>query len=380
MTGSGAGGGPLEERIRRVGLVLGLDAIGFAPARPSARTRFLREWVARGHAGGMDWIARRLEERIDPRLVLEGAESIVVGALVCAPPPARLEDGSGPPGSGRTDDRTEPRGRVARYAGGDDYHEVLLERLRAVEAALSGLAGRAVRTRCYVDTGPVLERAAAEAAGLGWIGRNSCLIHPELGSHLMLGVILTDLPLTTDAAVADHCGTCRACLDACPTDAFPEPYVLDATRCLSYTTIEHRGAIPEPLRAAQGAHVFGCDVCQDVCPWNRSRPRVPLADPLGLRARLRARAAWQAPTLAWLLDLEPDAFAEQARHTALRRAGHRGLVRNALVAAGNAADPALRDAVARHARSADPLLREHAEWALARIDAGAPAASASDPA
>jgi epoxyqueuosine reductase len=246
---------------------------------------------------------------------------------------------------------------------------VLLDRLRALESALAVLADREVRSRAYVDTGPIVERAAAASAGLGWIAKNSCLIHPDLGSHLMLGVILTDLDLRTDEPVEDHCGSCRACLDACPTDAFPEPYVLDATRCLSYLTIETRGPLPEALREAQGDHVFGCDVCQSVCPWNRSRPRAPLADPLGLRTQLAPRPEWRAPTLDWILSLDAETFADATRRTALRRPGYRGLLRNALIAAGNSRDPRLRPPVARHAEGDDPMLREHARWALERLDA-----------
>ncbi|MEZ4279349.1 MAG: tRNA epoxyqueuosine(34) reductase QueG [Myxococcota bacterium] len=353
---------PLEERIRALGLALGLDALGFSGPEPSARTEFLRDWIARGYAGEMDYLERRLEERVDPRRVLPGVRTLIVGALACAPggDPVPVPERAG-------------AGVVARYAGGDDYHDVLLDRLRALEAALPAMAGRPVRSRCYVDTGPIAEKAAAERAGLGWIAKNTCLIHPELGSHLMLGVLLCDLELAPDGVGADHCGSCRACLDACPTDAFPEPYVLDATRCLAYTTIELRGAIPEPLRAAQGDRVFGCDVCQTVCPWNRSRPRSPLADPLGLRTRLAPREVWQAPSLAWILSLDEAGFLAATRGTALRRSRRRGLVRNALIAAGNAGLPSLRPLVARHAESDDAILREHARWALARIDAITPA-------
>ncbi len=345
----------LEERIRELGVGLGLDAVGFAAALPTSRTRFLREWLDRGYAGEMSYLERRAEERMDPRRVLSTAKSIVVAALALPEP----ESGSAP---------AVAAGRVARYAGGDDYHDVLLDRLRALEAALPLLAERQVESRSYVDTGPVAEKAAAEAAGLGWIAKNTCLIHPELGSHLMLGVILCDLELAPDDPQADHCGSCRACLDACPTQAFPEAYLLDATRCLSYTTIELRGEIPEPMRAAQGDRVFGCDECQSVCPWNRSRPRRPLADPLGLRARLAPREVWREPSLAWILSLaEPD-FSEATRGTALRRTRHQGLLRNALIAAGNVGDESLRDPVSRFLTSADPVLREQARWALARLE------------
>jgi epoxyqueuosine reductase len=347
----------LAEQIRRVGLALGLDAVGFADTLPSTRTRFLRDWVAKGYAGEMDYIERRLEERIDPRLVLPGAKTLIAVGLLS---PAQAES--------QDETCAVSTGRIARYAGGDDYHEVLLDRVRALESSLESLAGVEVSSRSYVDTGPIAERAAAERAGLGWIAKNSCLIHPELGSHLMLGVILTDLELPMDETVTDHCGTCRACLDVCPTNAFVEPYVLDATRCISYTTIESRESIPEDLREAQGDHIFGCDLCQSVCPWNQSRPRTPLADPLGLRSRLEQRSEWVAPTLAWILSLDADSFAESTRRSAIKRSGYRGLIRNALVAAGNARDPTLRGLLEGYARGEDALLSEHASWALARLD------------
>jgi epoxyqueuosine reductase len=256
---------------------------------------------------------------------------------------------------------------VSRYAGGDDYHGVMLEGLRALEAGLEALAERPVRSRAYVDTGPVQERVLAAHAGLGWIGKNTCLIHPELGSYLFLGVLLTDLALAPDASEPDHCGSCRACLDACPTQAFAAPYVLDATRCISYLTIESREAAPLALREAHGELVFGCDICQEVCPWNtRERRSVPM-DRVGLRARLAPRPEWVAPALAWILDLREDAWRLATRGTALRRAKYRGLLRNALLAAGNSGDASLLPRVRRHAESADSMLAEHARWALARL-------------
>jgi epoxyqueuosine reductase len=339
--------------VKALGLAVGFDLAGVAPAEPTRETEFLREWLARGYAGEMAWIGRRAEERVDPRRVLPGARSIVALALVYDPAAPREPE----PG----------RARVARYAGGDDYHDVMGDRLRALGAALEALAGRAVRWRAWVDTGPVLERAVAARAGLGWIGKNTLLIDPALGSYLFLGVLLCDLELAPDAAEPDHCGSCRACLDACPTGAFPEPWVLDATRCLSYTTIELRGAIPEPLRAAQGDRVFGCDVCQEVCPWNLRSRRPRPDDPAGLRARLAPRADWQRPALAWLLSLSEDDFRAAARKTALRRAKWRGLVRNALVAAGNSGDASLVPLLRRHADGSDALLAEHARWALDRL-------------
>jgi epoxyqueuosine reductase len=339
--------------VKALALAVGFDLAGIAPALPTRETRFVREWVERGYGGEMTYIARRVEDRVDPRRVLEGVQSILAVGLVYDPGPR--------PGP------SQGRGDVARYAGGEDYHEILRDRLRAVADGLEALAGRAVGTRAYVDTGPVQERVFAALGGLGWIGKNTCLIHPRLGSYLFLGVLLTDLPLTYDAREPDHCGSCRACLDACPTDAFVAPYVLDATRCLSYTTIELRGPIPEPLRAPQGDHVFGCDVCQEVCPWNARPGREVPPDGSGLRARLAPRRDWVRPALHWILHLDEDAWRAATRRTAVRRAKYRGLLRNAIVAAGNSRDPSFVPELTRLQEGGDALLAEHARWALDRL-------------
>jgi epoxyqueuosine reductase len=345
----------LAQRVKALALALGFDLAGVARAEPNAQTGFLREWLARGYAGEMAWIGRRVEERVDPRRLLPGARSVVAVGLVYDP--------------GERAARAPGRSSVARYAGGEDYHDVLGERLRSLADALGPLAGRPVASRAYVDTGPVQERVFAAQAGLGWIGKNTCLIDPRLGSYLFLGVVLCDLELEPDTPEPDHCGSCRACLDACPTQAFAAPYVLDATRCISYLTIESREAVPDTLRESHGDWLFGCDVCQEVCPWNsRERRRVP-PDAAGLRARLAARPEWVRPALAWLLDLSEDAWRASTRGTALRRAKYRGLLRNALVAAGNSGDVSLIPQLRRHAASGDALLAEHARWALGRLEA-----------
>lgn len=340
---------------RRFAHAVGFDLAGVARALPSDETRFVRDWAARGYGGPPDgplgYLLRRLDEREDPRRVLPGAKSVIAVALA-------FDDGT---------PVAETGPRVARYARGDDYHELIADRLRALVAALEAWSEEPLETRFYVDTGPVLERVWAAEAGLGWLAKNTMLIHPRLGSHLLLGVLLTSLEMTPDAREPDHCGSCRACLDACPTDAFVEPGLLDATRCLSYATIEDPGAIPEALREAQDVWLFGCDLCQDVCPFNQRRGRSLPPDPLGLRERLAPRPEWLAPALAWVLALDEQAWQRATRRSALRRAKRRGLLRNALVVAGNRGDASLRPLVERHARGDDPELAEHARWALARL-------------
>jgi epoxyqueuosine reductase len=341
--------------VKALALAVGFDRVGIAAARPDSQTEFLREWVDRGYAGRMGYLTDRVEERVDPRRVLAGAESVIAVSLVYDPQGELAE----PPGPGST--------RVARYAAGDDYHEVLFDRLEALQAGLEALVGAELRSRAYVDTGPVLERVFAARAGLGWLGKNTCLIDRELGSYMFLGVLLTDLALDVDAPEADHCGSCTACLDACPTDAFEAARVLDARRCIAYTTIEDPGPIPAHLREAHGDRMFGCDICQEVCPWNRPNQGGVLPDVLGLRERLAPRQEWLAPALEWVLGLDPAAWRKATRRSALRRAKYRGLMRNALVAAGNSGARELEPRIRAFAESDDAMLAEHARWALARL-------------
>ena len=353
----------LTDAVKRRAREVGFDRVGVAPATPPPHVDAFRDWIALGRHGEMAYLERRADQRSDPRRVLAGAvSSLVVGSLYSLP-----ESTGGTANAGGDEGGGESFGRIARYAVGDDYHEVLGTALRSVGEALPDLAGREVRWRAYVDTGPVLEKAVAGAAGFGWIGKNTCLIDPRLGSYLFLGVLLSDLPLVFDEPQMDHCGTCRACLDACPTDAFPEPYVLDATRCLAYTTIELRGSIPESLREPQGNWVFGCDVCQEVCPWNRRlRREAPDRHP-GFAPHFDSRALGRTPSLRKLLELDEAEWRQQTRGSALRRAKYRGQLRNALVAAGNSGDASLRPLVEHHASSDDPLIAEHASWALKRL-------------
>jgi epoxyqueuosine reductase len=350
----------------------------------------LPEWLARGYAGEMKYLND--PRRADPTLILEGARSLIVVAVnynTDYPYSTDVLPGTisadAKPGSSHND---APRGWISRYAWGDDYHEILGVKLSVLVSAMQAQFGDAFDARSYVDTGPVIERIAAKYAGLGWLAKNTCLINEKLGSWLFLGVIVTTLELKPsllpgELPAPDLCGNCRLCLDACPTQAFPEPYVLDARRCISYLTIELRGSIPEGLRADMGRAVIGCDICQDVCPWNRKAPMTRLTEFLPRRidapenGQQAAENGWRSlflPELEWFASLTQEDFSRIFRGSAVKRAKWRGLVRNACVSLGNAQITHGSDAyrrismlLSRLADSDDALIAEHARWALARM-------------
>jgi epoxyqueuosine reductase len=329
---------------------LGFTLVGIAPAERfvEAEERLV-EWVRQGRHGQMAWIdAARARRSCRPVELLPGARSlVVVGAAYTRRP-------EGPPAS--------LYGRVARYARGRDYHHVLKARLWDLIGFLRRRAGQDVRCRVFVDTGPLAEREAAVRAGLGFYGKNTCLLTGPAGSYVLLGAILTDLSLAPDRPLVRDCGSCRLCLDACPTGALDGPYQLDARRCISYLTIELRGPIPPELRPQVGAHVFGCDVCQEVCPWNRGRGPVPWPE--------FAAGSTSDPELDLLalLDLDAEGFGRRFRGSPIKRAKRRGLLRNAAVALGNSGDRRAVPALARAlARDPDPLVRAHAGWALRQL-------------
>ncbi len=304
----------LEDACKAQARDLGFELAGIASPGPLPHGDFYRTWLAQGYAAGMGYLARpdAVAKRLDIHLVLPDVRSVVVvgkNYYVGDFPPAHREDPA--------------RGLIARYAWGRAYQRVLLPRLKRLAHWLEEAAGRPLQWRAYVDTGPVLEREWAAQAGLGFIGKNTHLIHPRWGSYLFLGVLLVDLPLQPDGPQAQGgCGTCRRCLEACPTGALVAPYTLDARRCISYLTIEHRGPLPKEVVPLLGNWVFGCDVCQEVCPWTRRFAR-PTGDP-DFQPRLDP-----APLLEDLLRLTPAAFQERYGETPLTRAGWEGLVRNA---------------------------------------------------
>jgi epoxyqueuosine reductase len=382
------------ERARAIGF----DLCGVARAEAFDELGHLPEWLAQGHAGEMNYLND--PRRSDPRRVIEGARSVIVVALnYNSAQPYSTESAPSV-----NDNEGSPRGWISRYAWGDDYHEVLGEKLEALIAAMRAEFTGPFEARAYVDTGPVVERVAAKYAGLGWLAKNTCLINEELGSWLFLGVIVTTLELEPSLApgeppAADLCGNCRLCLDACPTNAFTAPYVLDARRCISYLTIELRGAVPEELRPGMGRAVIGCDICQDVCPWNRKTPVTTMTafaprvnetrnstietpgatgfdTPLDASriSNAESRVSLFVPELEWLASLRQEDFSRIFRGSAVKRAKWRGLIRNACVALGNAAidrdseaHPRVLLLLSRLADSDDSLIAEHARWALARL-------------
>ena len=342
----------LKERIVQYVRELGFDLVRIASAEPLAQHgHAAQERIRRGYMDGMPWYTEeRVHKASDPQELLPGARSIIAVALSYLP----SEDDDGDESS------STPRGRVARYARWTDYHQVMKERLRILAQGLPEYVGHPVRTRIFVDDSPLLERAVAERAGLGWFGKNTNILTATHGSWVFLGQLLTDLELEPDKPVRKSCGTCSRCIPACPTGAIVAPYVIDARRCISYLTIECRGPIPRDLRPLVGDWVFGCDICQVVCPVNQD---VPAAGSRTLR-----RTGFSAIELIPLLSITQEEFSIQFKNSPIKRAKRVGLQRNACVALGNMGDREALPALGYALREADaPLVRDHAAWALGRL-------------
>ena len=341
----------LESLLKSQAYGLGFDLVGIASLGSMETADAFDSWIERGFAGEMDYLSRGAAKRRDSSLPVAGATSAIVVGLNYG---------------GR-----EPSGPVARYARGDDYHDVMTDRLKELHLWLEAQSGHPIRGREYVDTGPILERDLARRAGLGWFGKNTNLINSGIGSFFFIGVLLVEIELAADAPFeADRCGSCTRCLDACPTDAFVEPRVLDATTCISYLTIEAKGAIPVEQREKLGGLIYGCDICQDVCPWN-----VRFSRDLRERA-FRPREVVDGDSRAIarrILSMDDDSFRTGLKGSPMKRAKRRGLARNAATALGNigAADdiPTLVAAL----DDPEPLVAEHAAWAIERIMNRSPA-------
>jgi epoxyqueuosine reductase len=335
----------LESAIKDKAHALGFELAGIAEATPADGIDRMREWLDSGFAGEMDYMHRQADARQHPQSILPGVRSVVMVGMNYKP----------------VDDSNNSAGGIARYARGADYHDVLWERLNQLFAWLQercpGCRGRRV-----VDTAPLLERDFARRAGLGWFGKNTMLLNKRLGSYFFIGALLIDLELQPDRPhEASHCGSCTACLDACPTAAFVAPGVLDSRRCISYLTIELRGPIPDELRSGVGEWLFGCDVCQEVCPWNRKSPD-------GREPAFAARADWEAADPVELLSLSQDQFRRRFRGTALMRTKRCGFLRNAAIVLGNRGDPAALPALQRAIHDSEALIREAAQWAIEQIE------------
>ena len=333
------------ELVKAQAYGLGFDLVGIAALGPMETLPHFDTWLERGFAGDMTYLARGAEKRRDSSVPYAGAIT-AIGVGLCY-------------------GGAEPAGPVARYARGDDYHDVITTRLEDLHRWLEATTAHPIRGKAYVDTGPILERDLARRAGLGWFGKNTNLVNPEIGSFFFIGALLVDLEIAPDDPFdADRCGTCTRCLDACPTDAFTEARVLNATKCISYMTIEAKGAIPVESREDIGGLLYGCDICQEVCPWNVRFARPNREDAF----RPRAVVSGDARTVARkILALDDDAFRQQLKGSPMKRAKRRGLARNAATVLGNVGTVDDIDMLETVASSPDPLVAEHAAWAVERI-------------
>jgi epoxyqueuosine reductase len=352
--------------VKQAAREAGFELAGIAPVRDFAELNYFPDWIAAGYAGEMKYLEARDHAGQLKRASLRSAAPWAQSVIVCA-----INYNTEHPYSTQVDD--PERGWISRYAWSrEDYHDAVMRRLRVVETRLHDQVGDqghalatagmmpALQTRCYVDTGPLVERVYAKYAGVGWIGKNTCILNQKLGSWLFLGVILTSLELEPNLPAPDRCGTCTRCIEACPTNAFIAPYQLDSNKCISYLTIEKRGAIPEDMREGMGRHVFGCDICQDVCPWNRKAPATSAAE-------FQPREGLVNPALDWLAQISAEEFHEKFRGSPIRRTKRNGLRRNAAIAMGNSGDRRFLPTLKRLAADEDQSVAETSSWAAKKL-------------
>jgi epoxyqueuosine reductase len=337
---------PLAQRIKEEAKSLGFDLVGISPIGPFPESVFYPKWLESGYGGEMKYLERQKDAKMTPDSALPGARSVVVCAMNYNVQQPRTSY-----------DRM--RAWISRYAWGEDYHEAVNRKLQQLASWIEQNSTH--RTRAYVDTGPLLERVYAKYAGIGWFGKNTCIINQRAGSWLFLGCILTDVELEPDAPAPGRCGTCTRCIDACPTHAILEPYVLDSRKCIAYTTIELRGGIPEADREGIGHHLFGCDICQDVCPWNNKSP-------YSINPAFAPKQGLFWPDLKRLLDLNEDEWRQLVRGTSMKRAKIKGLLRNLMVVAGNSGVREFLPKLQRFFSHEDEHVRSHAQWAAEKLE------------
>lgn len=339
----------LTNSIKEKAYNLGFTLIGISPVGDYPESQYYKKWLNKGYQASMDYMSRNEEKRQDVRNLVPGARSVISCAVnynTDHPYSTSLQD----PG----------KGWIARYAWGDDYHSVIKEKLNVLKDYVSDNAATDENDRVYVDTGPVLERMYAKYSGIGWIGKNTCLINQDIGSWLLIGELITTIELDYDSEAAERCGTCTKCIDSCPTDAITSPYVLDSSKCISFLTIENKEEIPIEYREDMGNNIFGCDICQDVCPWNNK------AETVTEKAFL-PREGLAEPELKTIAGLDQQQFSSLFKDSPIKRSKRRGLLRNVLVAIGNSGDQSFEAQVLTQLDDDEPLIRKHAVWALFKI-------------
>ena len=355
------GASEITAAIKQSAIDAGFDLVGIAPLQDFPELQHFPRWIAEGHAAEMKYMEARDEhgrlKRASLANTVPWARSVVVCAVnynTAQPYSTEIQKDS---------PENQERGWISRYAWGQqDYHHSLMPRLLRVESALRHAAGNDdLVTRCYVDTGPIVERVVAKYAGIGWIGKNTCIINQKIGSWIFLGVILTSLDLVPGLPAPDRCGTCTRCIDACPTNALIAPYQLDSNKCIAYLTIEKRGAIEEDLRSGIGRHIFGCDICQDVCPWNRKAPATDATE-------FQPHPELVNPALGWLANIGAEEFRLQFKRSPVRRAKRSGVRRNAVIAMGNSGDRNFLPQLEKLAADEDEVVAESATWAIQKLN------------
>jgi len=339
----------LTNSIKEKAYDLGFNLVGISPVGDYPESQYYKKWLNKGYEATMDYMAKNTEKRQDVRNLVPGARTVISCAInynTDLPYSASLKD--------------KGKGWIARYAWGDDYHSLLKDKLTILKDHIIENSEADEDDRIYVDTGPVLERMYAKYSGIGWIGKNTCLINQEIGSWLLIGEIITSIELEYDNMAAERCGTCTMCIDSCPTDAITEPYILDSSKCISYLTIENKGRIPREYREPTGNNIFGCDICQDVCPWN-GKPET------GTEKAFLPREGLFKPNLEELAGLEQEQFSTMFKNSPIKRSKRKGFIRNVLVAIGNSGELRFEQLVIELLKDEESLIREHAVWALHKI-------------